>query len=359
MARDTSVAANAQTETLVRPRRSIGSLVMPLMATALLVLLAIWLVVNFVREPAYFTDIAFIGLTNGAVYALVALGYTLVYGILELINFAHGDVFMLGGMFSATMILSVFHLKPGESAGTLAVAIVGSLLVSMAACGLINVTIERVAYRPLRGAPRLAPLITAIGMSFILEDIAIAWKGPSYVAIPSVLPHGNVFSIGGVSYTWEKLIVVIITVPVLLLLMWLVQYTRQGKAMRATAQDRDAAAMMGIDVNKTISFTFLIAGGLAGAAGLLYALYFGQVRYDTGFQLGLIAFTAAVLGGIGNLPGAVLGALCIGFIQAFNEGLRWHSPGSDWTQSIVFTILILILVFRPEGLLGERTPEGA
>jgi branched-chain amino acid transport system permease protein len=128
--------------------------------------------------------------------------------------------------------------------------------------------------------------------------------------------------------------------------------------MRATAQDRDAAAMMGINVNRTISFTFLIAGALAGAGGLLYALYFGQVRYDTGFQLGLIAFTAAVLGGIGNLPGAVLGALCIGFIQAYNDGLQWHSPGSDWTQSIVFAILILILVFRPEGLLGERTPEG-
>jgi branched-chain amino acid transport system permease protein len=134
--------------------------------------------------------------------------------------------------------------------------------------------------------------------------------------------------------------------------------TRQGKAMRATAQDRDAAAMMGINVNRTISFTFLIAGALAGAGGLVYALYFGQIRYDTGYQLGLISFTAAVLGGIGNLPGAVLGALCIGFIQAFNEGLRWHSPGSDWTESIVFSILILILVFRPEGLLGERTPEG-
>jgi branched-chain amino acid transport system permease protein len=168
-----------------------------------------------------------------------------------------------------------------------------------------------------------------------------------------------VFSIGGVHYTWDKLIIVLITVPVLLALMGLVQKTRQGKAMRAAAQDRDAAAMMGINVNRTISFTFMIAGALAGAAGLLYALYFSQVRYDTGFQLGLIAFTAAVLGGIGNLPGAVLGALCIGFIQAFNEGLTWHAPGSDWTQSIVFSILILILVFRPEGLLGERTPEGA
>jgi len=152
--------------------------------------------------------------------------------------------------------------------------------------------------------------------------------------------------------------VMLITVPVLLALIWLVQKSRQGKAMRATAQDREAAAMMGIDVNRTISFTFLIAGGLAGSAGVIYGLYFTSVKFDQGFQLGLIAFTAAVLGGIGNLPGAVLGGLCIGLIQAFNNTLTWHAPGGDWTQSIVFAILILILVFRPEGLLGERTPEG-
>ncbi len=331
---------------------------MPVFASVLVGILFVWLIVNFVQGPAYFTTIAFIGLTNGAVYALVALGYTLVYGILELINFAHGDVFMLGGMFSATMIVSVFHLSTHASIGSLVAAIVGSLFVAMAACGLLNAVVERVAYKPLRGAPRLAPLITAIGMSFILENIAIGWKGPGYTAVPSVLPRSPVFSVAGITYTWEKLIVVLITVPVLLVLVWLVQKTRQGKAMRATAQDRDAAAMMGIDVNRTISFTFLIAGGLAGAGGLVYALYFGQIRYDTGFQLGLIAFTAAVFGGIGNLPGAVLGALVIGFIQAFNEGLTWHSPGSDWTESIVFSILILVLVFRPQGLLGERTPEG-
>ena len=229
----------------------------------------------------------------------------------------------------------------------------------MLICGVLNATIEFVAYKPLRKAPRLAPLITAIGMSFILQDIALAWKGPEYVSLPRDPAAQRGLRVGGVDYTWNKLIVVIITVPVLLALMWLVRSTKQGKAMRATAQDKDAAAMMGINVNRTISFTFLIAGALAGAAGLLYALYFTQVRYDQGFQLGLIAFTAAVLGGIGNLPGAVLGALMIGFIQAFNEGLAWHSPGSDWTQSIVFSILILILVFRPEGLLGERTPEGA
>jgi branched-chain amino acid transport system permease protein len=168
-----------------------------------------------------------------------------------------------------------------------------------------------------------------------------------------------VFTIGGVHLEWDKVIVILITVPVLIGLVYLVQETRQGKAMRATAQDKDAAAMMGINVNRTISFTFVIAGSLAGAAGLLYALYVTNVRYDQGFQLGLIAFTAAVLGGIGNLPGAVLGALLIGLIQAFNEGFNWHAPGSDWTQSIVFSVLILILVFRPEGLLGERTPEGA
>jgi branched-chain amino acid transport system permease protein len=195
-------------------------------------------------------------------------------------------------------------------------------------------------------------------MSFILQDVALAWKGPSYIALPYILPRSAVFHVGSFVYTWNKLIVVLITIPVLIGLVYLVRNTKQGKAMRATAQDKDAAAMMGINVNRTISFTFLIAGGLAGSAGLLYVLYFTQIRYDQGFQLGLIAFTAAVLGGIGNLPGAVLGALVIGFIQAFNEGLP-HWPGSDWTQSVVFSILILILVFRPEGLLGERTPEGA
>ena len=172
-----------------------------------------------------------------------------------------------------------------------------------------------------------------------------------------IAPHIAI-TIAGVAYTWDKLIVLLITIPVLLALVWLVQQTRQGKAMRATAQDMDAAAMMGIDVNRTISFTFLIAGALAGAGGLLYAFYITNVSFLEGFRVGLIAFTAAVLGGIGNLPGAVLGALVIGMIESFNNGLGWYAPGSDWTQSIIFSILILILVFRPEGLLGERTPEG-
>ena len=319
--------------------------------------LLLWLAVNLVKTPSDFISVLLIGITTGCVYALVALGYTLVYGILELINFAHGDVFMLGGMFTITFGTHIFGLHHGQGFATVPI-VFGTLVLSMLACGLLNAAIEFVAYRPLRGAPRLAPLITAIGVSFIIEDVGLVWKGPNYITSPDVFPHTKVFSVGGVTYTWNKLLVVIITVPVLLGLLWLVQQTRQGKAMRATAQDKDAAAIMGINVNRTISFTFLIAGALAGAAGLLYALYVTTVRFDQGFQLGLIAFTAAVLGGIGNLPGAVLGAVCIGLIQAYNEGLPWHMPGSDWTESIVFSILILILVFRPEGLLGERTPEG-
>jgi branched-chain amino acid transport system permease protein len=200
-------------------------------------------------------------------------------------------------------------------------------------------------------------------MSFIIEDIAFVWKGPRPVSLPpETLPHGAVFTVGTcpncATYRWDQFFVLLVTVPVLLGLLWLVRYTKRGKAMRATAQDKDAAAMMGIDVNRTISFTFLVAGALAGAAGVIFTLYGTTIQWSTGFTLGLIAFTAAVLGGIGNLPGAVLGGLLIGFIQDYNEGLSWRAPGSAWTQSIVFGILILILVFRPQGLLGERTPEG-
>ncbi|HVU78975.1 MAG TPA: branched-chain amino acid ABC transporter permease [Gaiellaceae bacterium] len=321
------------------------------------VALIVLLVKEFTVSPSQFAQATLIGLTNGAVYALIALGYTLVYGILELINFAHGDVFMLGGMFTITFATHFFNLHHGQGFAIIPI-VFATLILTMLACGGINAAIEFLAYRPLRNAPRLAPLITAIGVSFIIEDIGLAWKGPNYITAPDVFPHSNVFSVGGVNYQWNHLLVVIITVPVLLALLWLVQQTRQGKAMRATAQDQDAAAIMGINVNRTISFTFLIAGCLAGAAGTLYALWATTVRFDQGFQLGLIAFTAAVLGGIGNLPGAVLGAVTIGLIQSWNEALPWHMPGSDWTESIVFSILILILIFRPEGLLGERTPEG-
>jgi branched-chain amino acid transport system permease protein len=326
-----------------------------LIGLGLVGLVAAWLVINIVENPGLFFSALLIGLTNGCIYALVALGYTLVYGILELINFAHGDVFMLGGMFAYTFAVW-FGIEAGQA--WLWPLIILILFICMALCATINASIEFVAYRPLRHAPRIAPLITAIGMSFILQTIAQITWGVNPVAFPSVLPTNPITTIRGVAVYWTTPIVVLITVPVLLALLYLVRSTKRGKAMRATAQDREASAIMGINVNRTISFTFLLAGSLAGAGGLVFALSQTDVRFDTGFTLGLIAFTSAVLGGIGNLVGAVLGALLIGFIQAFNEALSWHAPGSTWTESIVFTILILILVFRPEGLLGERTPEG-
>ena len=346
----------------MKTRRDLGPVLVQAFGVGLVLIVLAWLGVNLVKDVDTFFRVLLIGISQGALYALVALGYTLVYGILELINFAHGDVFMIGGMISATVVVQMFALGENPSIGSLVGALLVALAVSMIGCALLNATIERVAYKPLRHAPRLAPLITAIGVSFILENVAIIWKGTRPVSLPvsefSAGSGGTIFSVGDIVYTWDRLFVLLITVPVLVGLIWLVQFTRQGKAMRATAQDKDAAAMMGIDVDRTISFTFLVAGALAGAGGVIFAFYSTTIGFSTGFTLGLFAFTAAVLGGIGNLSGAVLGALLIGLTQNFNEGLAWHSPGSKWTESIVFAILILILVFRPQGLLGERTPEG-
>jgi branched-chain amino acid transport system permease protein len=332
-------------------------------ALVLVLLVVAWLAVNAYHDWTTFVQLSLTGLTRGSLYALVALGYTLVYGILELINFAHADVFMIGGMIAATFALGVFDLGVNPAFGLLVLAIVVALAVAMVGCGLLNASIERIAYRPLRRAPRLVPLITAIGVSFILQDVGLIWKGSQPVSLPvETLPHGTIFTLGTcpkcVTYNWDRFFVLLVTVPVLIGLVWLVRYTRQGKAMRATAQDKDAAALMGIDVNRTISFTFAIAGALAGAAGVIFVFYSTTIQFNTGFTLGLIAFTAAVLGGIGNLQGAVLGGLLIGFTQDFNEGLSWYAPGTAWTQSIVFGILIVILVFRPQGLLGEQVPEG-
>jgi branched-chain amino acid transport system permease protein len=326
-----------------------------LVAVAVLLL---WVLVNLVQDPTRFFNVLLIGLTNGAVYGLIALGYTLVYGILQLINFANGDVFALGGLMASTMILTVFDLSTGDSAVVIVIGIAATLLIAMAFSASLNAGIELVAYRRLRNAPRLAPLITAVGMSFILQNIGLIFWGVNFTSVPRLVPNSIAFSIGDVNVQWNKITVLLITVPVLLALTYLVTSTRQGKAMRATSQDPQAAAMMGVNVNRTISFTFILAGGLAGAAGLLFLLNFTTIRYDQGFQLGLIAFTAAVLGGIGNMTGALVGGLTIGLIEAFNEGLDWQTPGSDWTRSMVFGLLIAILVFRPEGILGERTPEG-
>jgi branched-chain amino acid transport system permease protein len=323
-------------------------------------LFAIWIVGNFVNAPEQFISVSLLGITYGAILGLVALGYTLVYGIIELINFANGDVFMLGTMVSITVSSGWFSLNGDQAWYVTVPLVIVTLAVAMFFCGGLNVAIERIAYRPLRNAPKLAPLITAIGMSFLLQNVGAAiWGFNERPLGGDIFPTNTLFTIGGFPYRAKSLIVVLVTIPVLLALTYLVRSTKQGKAMRAVAQDMDASRMMGIDVDRTIAFTFALGGALAGAAGVMFVMFQTSTRFDLGFQLGLYAFTAAVLGGIGNLTGAALGALIIGLIQAFNEGLSWHTPGPDWTESIIFTILILVLVFRPQGLLGEATADRA
>lgn len=299
-----------------------------------------------------------IGLANGLIIALIAIGYTLVYGILELINFAHADVFMLGTALTY-FALEVIVVSMGLPAGSLTalVLIFAALPFIALLTASVNASIERVAYRPLRNAPRVAPLISAIGMSFVLQNVGLILLGPSQKAVEPVLPKNDLvfFPSGPAWFGLDEVMVVAVTIPLLLVLRWFVGSTRQGKAMRATAQDRDASGLMGIDVNRTISLTFLIAGGLAGAAGLVVALYYGQTWFLFGFQFGLLSFTAAVLGGIGNLTGATLGGLVIGIISALSDRFL----EAKWTSVLVFSILILVLVLRPTGLLSEKVSERA
>src|SRR4051794_19291700 len=293
------------------------------------------------------------GISNGAIIALIALGYTLVYGIIELINFAHGDVFMLGSL-TAVGLYSTFGLTPGTSTPGLIVGLLAILVIAMLTCALINVMIERVGYRPLRGAPKLAPLITAVGFSFILQNIGILWIGSSPGNVPDLInANHDLVTIGGVAIENRDVLAISVTIPLVLLLTTFITRSRLGKAMRATAQDPDAARLMGINVDTTIALTFILGGLLAGAAGLIYAVYQTDAWFFQGFEAGLIAFTAAVMGGIGNLRGAVLGGLIIGFIQQISD----NRIGATWTPVIVFAYLVLIMVFRPQGLLGEETRE--
>jgi branched-chain amino acid transport system permease protein len=335
----------------LRRRVSTGALLQRYGGYLLLLALAAWMLSKFLNSPSQFFQAALEGLQNGTLYALIALGYTLVYGIIELINFAHGDLFMLGTMMSA-LFLSKLGLSHSNFTGWAGLLLV--LFAVMAACAAINVIIEFLAYRKLRRAPKLAPLITAVGVSFILQNIALHFHGSTPKQHPSVLPAAS-FTVGNVQIPEAFLVVIAVTAPLLVLMTWIVQRTRQGRAMRATAQDQDAARLMGIDVNRTISFTFALGGALAGAAGLMYEQTVGTTSYNLGQQLGLIAFTAAVLGGIGNLAGAVLGGLLIGLIQGLNDGLPML--GQLWSQSVVFTVLILLMVFKPEGILGKPTTE--
>ena len=293
------------------------------------------------------------GLSNGAIWALIALGYTLVYGIIDLINFAHGDLFMIGS-FVAVGLYGTFGLSRGTNAAGLAVGLLAVLVITMLVCASINAMIERVGYKPLRNAPKLAPLITAVGFSFILQNVGLLWEGGSQQAAPDLIhSQKKLVDLAGVSITQGDVLAVAVTVPLLLLMAAFVAGSRMGKAMRASAQDPEAARLMGVNVDTTISFTFILGGLMAGAAGLIYALYQTTIWFFQGFTAGLIAFTAAVMGGIGNLQGAVLGGLIIGCIQQISD----NRIGSAWTPAVVFAYLVLIMVFKPQGLLGEQTRE--
>ncbi|TMC44302.1 MAG: branched-chain amino acid ABC transporter permease [Chloroflexi bacterium] len=295
-----------------------------------------------------------IGITNGAFIALIALGYTLVYGIIELINFAHGDLFMLGTFACLTTLTILGFGTEVGIAGTPWLALVIAMLVAMAFCGGLNVLAERIAYRPLRKAPRLAPLISAIGVSFIFINIGLFWQGPTPRRFPDLLPQYDFLSqFFGlhtlVRFTVKDLFVLSLAVPLMLGLAWVIQNTRMGKAMRAVAQDSEMALQMGIDVNRVIAFTFLLGGLLAGAASLMYGLYNNNTVFTLGFTAGLKAFTAAVLGGIGNVSGAALG----GFVLGLLASLTVTYFGGQWENVGVFSLLVIILVFRPTGLLGQ------
>jgi branched-chain amino acid transport system permease protein len=293
------------------------------------------------------------GLSNGSIWALVAIGYTLVYGIVELINFAHGEVFMIGS-FVAVGMWATLGLTLATGAAGLVVGLLATLVVAAVASGSLNLMIERVGYRPLRDAPRLAPLITAVGFSFVLQNVGLLWLGGSPEGVPDLIGSQESFvEVGGVVITRGDALAVLTTIPLVVATIAFIARTRLGKAMRATAQDPEAARLMGVNVDTTISLTFLIGGVLAGAAGLIYALYQTTIWYFQGFTAGLIAFTAAVMGGIGNLRGAVLGGLILGFIQQLSD----NRIGGQWTPAIVFAYLVIVMVFRPQGLLGEETRE--
>jgi len=314
----------------------------------------------FLDQLPFIIQVVVLGLAQGAIFALIALGYTMVYGIIELINFAHGDVFMIG-TFVTIIVFSLLGVTSTISNNW--PLLIGVLLITalaaMAFCGFLGVVIERVAYRPLRNAPRLAPLITAIGISLILEDLAKLRFGSSFVGVPSVFPNVQIH-IGPVTIALLDVIVFVVAVILMAALQILITRTKTGRAMRSVAQDRDAASLMGVDVDRTIVITFFLGGALAGAAGLIYGLEIKQTVFYVGFQIGLVAFTAAVLGGIGNIVGAMLGGLIIGLIPATITIVDFYFPGyqlTRWNEAAIFAVLILILIFRPTGLLGQQTPD--
>lgn len=320
------------------------------------------------------------GLTTGSVYAIVALGYTMVYGVIQLINFAHGEVVMIGAMVAFTVIMGL--VGAGLPFPPFVIVVLG-VLCAVPVCMAIGYTLERVAYRPLRHAPRLAPLITAIGMSIILQHLALLIWGRDPRAFPQLMENAS-FAIGGAAISTVQIVIILLSLTMMAGLTWFVYRTKFGIAIRATAEDVRVAALMGIDANRVIAVTFVIGAGLGAVAGVMVGTYYGVAHYTMGFTLGLKAFSAAVLGGIGNLAGAMLGGIVLGLVEALGTGYigdltnmcRWPLVsdwlgdrcadggnavlfGSNYQDVFAFLMLILVLVFRPSGLLGERVSERA
>ncbi|TAG06085.1 MAG: branched-chain amino acid ABC transporter permease [Betaproteobacteria bacterium] len=289
------------------------------------------------------------GLVVGSVYALVALGYTMVYGILQLINFAHGEIVMIGAL---TALVTANGLLSAGLPSVLALII--SIFVAMVVCAISGVLIERIAYRPLRNAPRLAPLITAIGVSILLQQIAILVFGRNYFSFPELIDKTPI-QIGAITVTMNEIVIVVTSVALMAGLIWLVHRTKIGTAMRATAENQKVAGLMGIDINKIIGITFAIGSALGAVAGVMVASNYGQAHYYMGFMLGLKAFTAAVMGGIGNLWGAMIGGLILGLVE--NVGLIFVR--GDYKDIFAFIVLVAVLIFRPQGLVGEKVAERA
>ena len=301
---------------------------------------------EIVSDPVYFLELFLGGLTRGSIYALIALGYTMVYGIIQLINFAHGEIYMIGAM-TALIVASVLGLWGWNSAVILILAFVFAIVYSCA----YGFTVEKIAYKPLRKAPRLSALISAIGMSLFLQNYVMLAQTSEYMPFDSLIPDYKFWEPFSHIITSVEMTIIVTTIIVMILLGILIKFTRIGKAMRATAQDKIMASLVGINVNRVISTTFVVGSATAAIGGVLIACHVGQINFMIGFMAGLKAFIAAVLGGIGSIPGAVLGSLVLGISESMFTGYFW----SEYEDVFAFTILVIILIFRPSGILGRDT----
>ena len=296
----------------------------------------------------YFLELLLSGLTRGSIYALIALGYTMVYGIIQLINFAHGEVYMIGA-FTALIIASILSMLGWNEIAILFIASVVAVVYSMA----YGYTLEKVAYKPLRHAPRLSALISAIGMSLFLQNYVLLAQTSDFMPFPALIPDLEILEPIAYMISTPEVIIILTTSIVMVLLTFLIKFTRVGKAMRATAQDREMAMLVGVDVNRVISITFIVGSATAALGGVLIASHIGQINFYIGFIAGIKAFVAAVLGGIGSMPGAVLGSLVLGCCESFFTGF----VSSDYEDVFAFVILVLILIFRPAGILGRSDTQ--